>query len=162
MLGIIIGSILANRLDTEIHNNIYETTDSIIYSLAMNLKFILPIYLLGLVSFGIIFTPLILCWKGINIGLTVGFIVKFFGVRGFIFTILGLLPQYLMIIPAFLGIAGLSLANSSHISKSSRKSRDLYTNFGDYSILTMLFILLFILASIIEVYITPYFYKFVN
>lgn len=162
MVGIIIGSIIVNRSDEDFNNKIYEFSDSFISSLIANFKFILPIYLLGLVRFGIIFIPLILCWKGLNIGFTVGAIVKIFGVRGFVFTVLGLLPQYFITMPGLLGISAISLSNSSYLNKRARKRKDNYSNFCNYSMISIVLLILFFIGSLVEVYITPFFYNFIN
>ncbi|MCK9442958.1 MAG: stage II sporulation protein M [Tissierellaceae bacterium] len=162
MVGIIVGSIIVNRSDGDFDDKLYEITDNLSSSLITNFKFVLPIYLLGLVRFGIIFTPLILCWKGLNIGFTVGAIVKIFGARGFIFTVLGLLPQYFITIPGLLGISAISLSNSNHLNKGIRRGKDNYSNFGDYSMISILLLILFFIGSLVEVYVTPFFYNFIN
>ncbi len=127
IVGIIIGSIFILKVNevkdtsfTYKFNYIFKFIKSENYtsknifnsSLIFNMKFLLFIWVLGFVGFGIIITPLIIGIKGFSIGLTVGYFVKEFGFKGFIFSILGFLPNYLLLIPIFLIIATVSILKS--------------------------------------------------
>ncbi|NLK44673.1 MAG: stage II sporulation protein M [Tissierellia bacterium] len=176
VIGIIIGAILANRLESDkgievanymnvflkhINEGNYYFKDIFISSLFLNLKRIFIIWLFGLLGLGLIVIPLIMCWNGINIGFIVGFLVKGYGLKGFIFTLIGLLPQYLIVLPSLLAITALALSNANN-RKKLRRDRDYIKKFADYSILILVFFVILVFGCIIEGFYTPYFIKFMG
>lgn len=176
VVGIVVGAILINRLSANENYKIfnyfswifkyteewdYRKLDIFKLSLFSNIKIVLVIWILGLISLGILIIPLIICWKGATIGFTVGFLVKEFGMKGFIFALLGLLPHYLIIIPGILavGAVGLSFSTYNVKSKSRRiSSRDM----ADYSILILLFFIIILVGCFIEGFFTPYFLNLIK
>ncbi len=176
LIGIVIGAILINRLGTEerlgianyfswifkyIDKNNYRYLDIFKLSLLSNLKIVLIIWIVGLIGLGILAIPIIICWKGAAIGFTVGFLVKEFGFKGFIFSLSGLLPHYLIIIPGFLAIGAVGLSYS--IFKVKNKGRRIYSKeIADYSILILLFFMIVIVGCFIEGFITPYFLNLIS
>lgn len=174
-IGIISGAICINRFNEEqnlkLINNFslffkymgkeYNSLDMFKASLLSNLKTTLIIWCLGLISLGIGIIPLIIFWEGISIGFTVGFLVKVFGIKGFIFSLIGLLPYYLVIIPGFIAIGAIGLSNSNHMRKS-RSIRGYYNSLADYTFLILLFFIIFIFGSLIEGFYTPYFFNFIG
>ena len=175
IIGIVAGAILINRLDSqgEIKFSNYfswifeyiqvgssKSVDIFKTSLLSNTKMILIIWILGLISIGILVIPLIISLKGATIGFTVGFLVKEFGMKGFIFALSGLLPHYLIIIPGFLAIGAIGLTHSLNGIKN-KKSRT-NSNIIDYSILILLFFTIIILGVLIEGFFTPYFLNLIQ
>ena len=176
ILGIIAGAILINRISDEknyeivnyfswifkyIEEGQYRSIDIFRISLFSNVKIVFFIWMLGLISLGLFIIPLIICWKGAVIGFTVGFLVKEFGIKGFIFALSGLLPHYLIIIPGILavGAVGLSFSTYNVKSKSRRiSSRDM----ADYSILILLFFIIILVGCFIEGFFTPYFLNLIK
>lgn len=176
VLGIIIGSIIANRLDRNkcielanymnvflkhINNGNFYFKDIFISSLFLNYRKIFIIWLLGLIGIGLIGIPLITCWSGINIGFLVGFLVKSFGFKGFLFALIGLLPQYLIVLPSLLAITAIALSNSIN-RKKFRRAKDFNRNLADYSFLIFIFSIVLVLGCIIEGFYTHYFIKFMD
>lgn len=170
ILGIVAGAILINKLDSEgnikvvnyfswileyIQIGSSKSIDIFKMSLISNAKIVLIIWILGLVSIGILIVPLIICLKGATIGITVGFLVKEFGMKGFGFALSGLLPHYLIIIPGFLAIGAIALTNSIYGIKNKKNRTKI--NILDYSILILLFFIIIILGVLIEGFFTPYF-----
>lgn len=176
IVGIVAGAVIINRLSNE--NNIkladhfswifdyiedgnYRSIDVFKLSLLSNLKFVLTIWILGFIGVGAIIIPMVICWKGAAIGFTVGILVKEFGMNGFLFALLGLLPHYLIIIPGFLAIGSVGLSHSLYIMKSKRNrmgSKDM----ADYSILILLFYIIVILGSLVEGFFTPHLLNFIG
>lgn len=125
-------------------------------SLLSNIRTVFIIWILGLFTIGVIGIPLISIWKGIRVGFTVGFLVRNFGFSGFIFTLVGLLLYYLVMIPGILAITAVGLSNS--IKKIKYRNRGITNDdFSNYSILMLLFFIVIIISSIIEGIITPFF-----
>ena len=175
ILGITAGAFLINRLNYEENLKfanyfswIFEyvqignskSIDIFKISLFSNIKMVLLIWVLGLTSIGVLVIPLIVSLKGAAIGITVGFLVKEFGMKGFIFALSGLLPHYLIIIPGILAIGAIGLTHSLHCIKS-KKVRT-HGNIVDYSILILLFFIVIILGVLIEGFFTPYFLNLIE
>ena len=170
IIGIIIGAILINTLNSEdklrisshfswifssISEQDYKSIDIFKSSLFSNIKIALIVWVLGLFTIGIIIIPLIISWKGVAIGFTVGFLVKEFGIKGFVFSLTSLLPHYLIIIPGFLAIGAIGISNSIHCRKSRGKKayqRDLI----DYIILFFLFLIIILFGCFVEGFFIPY------
>lgn len=176
ILGIVFGSILINKLKAEQINNILRyfswildyivdgeqlSVDILKSSLISNMQFTLIIWITGFAFIGTIIIPIVIGLKGISIGFIVGFLVKEFGVKGFIFAVLGLLPHYLIILPAIITIGALGLSRSmSFTGTKGKKTYRVNTSDGiDYSISILLLFIIIILGCFIESFITPYFLK---
>lgn len=176
IFGIILGSIFINRIDAQenieisnyfnwifkyIYEDSYKLTDIFKTSAFSNIKIILSIGLLGLISLGILIIPLIICWKGITIGFTVGFLVNEFGLKGFLLSLLGLLPHYLIMIPGliFLSSVGLIFSLSSRRLKGNRISKK---NLQEYFILIFTCLIILLLSSLVESFLTPYLFKIIK
>ncbi len=176
VIGIVAGAIIINRLNAEenlkivnhfswifkyIEEENYRSIDVFKLSLFSNIKIVLIIWIMGLISLGILIIPIILCWKGAAIGFTVGFLVKEFGIKGFVFALSGLLPHYLIIIPGFLAIGAVGLSCSLYNIKS--KGRRIYSrDITDYSILILLFFIIVLVGCFIEGFFTPYFLNLIK
>lgn len=173
IIGISIGAILINKLNAEqslkisshfswIFNFIKEqnlnSINIFISSLLSNMKILFLIWILGLTGIGLLIIPLIIVWKGMAIGFTVGFLVKGFGMKGFMFSLAGLLPHYLILIPGFLAIGAVGISNSIYIGKG-RRSKINQLDISEYSILMFLFFIIIIFGCFIEGFLTPHFFK---
>ena len=176
VFGIILGSIFINRIDTQenieianyfnwifqyIYEDSYKLMDIFKTSVFSNIKIILSICLLGFISLGILIIPLIICWKGVTIGFTVGFLVNEFGLKGFLLSLLGLLPHYLIMIPGMLLLSSIgmifSLSNrKSKINRLGNKS------LREYLVLVFICLIILLLGSLVESYLTPYLFKVIK
>lgn len=176
IVGIIIGSIIILKLDgTEeinlmsyfnwIFNYIgsegYTSIDIFKSSLFSNMKILLIIWTLGFISFGTFIIPLIICFKGVSIGFTVGFFIKSFGFKGFSFSILGLLPNYLIVFPVFLIMGTISILKSishTNLKKSKCKSIDL----SDYGIILLIFFCVILFTTFLEGFFVSALFEFIG
>lgn len=173
IIGIFIGAILINRLNVKqslkisnyfswifdfVKEQKLNSINIFITSLLSNIKVLFIIWILGLTSVGLLIIPLIIVWKGVAIGFTVGFLVKGFGLKGFTFSLAGLLPHYLFMIPGLLAIGAVGTSNSIYIGKG-RRSKINQMDINEYSILMLLFFLIIIVGCCIEGYFTPYLIK---
>lgn len=170
IIGIVIGAILINRLSPDEKLGISSYLSSVVKlmssydnnlvnlfksSLFVNFRFTIIIWGFGFFLIGIIVIPLIIIWKGMAIGFTVGYFVKEFGVKGFIFSLTSLLPHYLIILPSFLIIGAFSITNSLKYKKN--KGRIIYNrDMVDYIIIFFIFFTIIAIGSIIEGFFIPY------
>ena len=155
-IGIIVGAITIKVLRTEQIDNIsvflnsfframegneFDGVTILKQSIIDNFKTIGLVLGTGLVIIGIGIIPTIIVFRGFAIGFTVGFIVNEFGFKGFLFSILGILPQNLLIIPGIISISSIGMA----ISMNSIKRRNLGFRNSRYNISIMenLFLILF-------------------
>ena len=174
--GIIIGSISIKVLGIEQKSNIitflnsfFKNIDSvdlnssaiIKQSIFDNFKSIGLIWLAGLIVIGVVVIPLIILFRGFSLGFTVG-LVSEYGVKGFLFSILGILPHNLFAIPGILliGATGIIFSiNSIKKRKSKLRNKNLFFNIIDYSVLILFFSIIVFIACIIESYISPIFLR---
>lgn len=178
LVGISIGSILINRLSPDqsyksisrlswIFNYEVNKTPINIFKLTLisNLKFLLIVWLIGLTSLGIVLIPLMISFRGGTIGFTVGYLIKEYGMKGFIFSLTGLLPHYLIILPGILAIGAVGLSNTINgkkIKLGDPLHRLNQKRLVDYSILFLLLFIIITLGCIIEAITTTHFLKIIE
>lgn len=141
-IGIITGAVTIKVLNSEqkndimifintffraMGNNSFENLSIFKQSLIDNFKTIGLIYITGLVIIGIPIIPVTVMFRGFALGFTVGFLVNEYGLQGFLFSILGILPQNLIIIPAILSISSIGMAFSMKSIKN-RKFKSINNN----------------------------------
>jgi len=148
-----------------LENNDFNSTEVFKQSLWDNLKTIFIIWATGLIVIGVAVIPVILSIRGFALGFTVGFLVNEFGLKGFLFSLLVVLPQNLFIIPGIISISSAGVSFS--INRIRRRKERLYRNnlisdIINYSFIVLLFAMLVIVGSIIEGYVSPIFMKFVT
>lgn len=177
--GIVAGSIMINRFAIEQNNNIIKhfswifdyinngdqrTSDILKFNLFFTMKFSILIWILGFTILGIFIIPAIITLKGITMGLTVGLLIKEFQIKGLIFSLLGLLPNYLITLPGIIAIGSIGLSNSIDRSMGrGRRPYGIYQNkLDDYTILFVLFFLIVILGYGIESVIAPCVLRLIN
>jgi len=179
MVGISAGAITVNVLDNSqkqemisFLNSFFkilnqDSVDSFIllkHSLLNNVQTLLLIWLLGIIVLGIPLVIGIVILRGFVIGFTVGFLVNELGFKGFVFSILAILPQNIFVIPGIIIISAISISFSVKIIKN-RINRNIRYKFATelvrYSLVTASLSLLLILGSLIEAYITPAFMKLI-
>jgi stage II sporulation protein M len=115
------------------------------------------LFLLGLTVIG---APLILAIvfvRGFVLGFTVGFLVQETMVQGLILSTTSILPHNLVVVPAILIGAGGALSFSATALKTLLGfSKDgIYSQFASTTFLSLCSGLLFVLAALIEAYLTP-------
>lgn len=139
------------------HTELFKTS---IYN---NLKMVLLLSILGVTVIGIPLVLIIIGIKGFVIGFTVGFLVKVLDLKGVFFSLLGILPQNLIIIPCyiFLGFLCIDFSISMVRSRTRAKYRkeDIKTQLLTYGSFLLIIFLLLVAGSVVEAYITPVFIK---
>lgn len=176
-IGIIIGSITIKVLDFNQKNDImlflnsfFKTIDgnnfsniSILkQSLIDNFKTVGIMWITGMIFIGIPIIPISILFRGFALGFTVGFLVHEYGLEGFLFSTLGILPQNLLIIPGIISIASIGMAYSIDCVKMRKirvKHFNIFGKIVDYTILISIFSIIIIIGCFIEAYISPIFLR---
>lgn len=127
-----------------------------------NIKTIALIWVLGFTIVGIPFVLFIIFTRGFVIGFTVGFLVNEYIFKGLLFAFVSVLPHNFLAIPAILivGVSAISFSLLLLKRKSRIKTNLLYESLG-YTALCMGMLLVMLLASLVEVYISPVFMKMI-
>lgn len=97
--------------------------------------------------------------RGFLLGFTTGFLVSFYGIRGFLFIVLYILPQNLIYIPCITIITIISLENA--IKNHKKRKTSLPAQFGNkdfiaYTIKMLIITIILIVGILYEAFITPF------
>lgn len=175
VIGIVIGAITIKVLNIEQKNDIitflnsfFKTMDSsgldnlsvLKQSIIDNFKTIGLVWITGLIIIGIPIIPIIIIFRGFALGFTVGFLVNEYAIKGFLFSILGILPQNLFIIPGIIAISSTGMAfsiNGIKNKKNRLRNNKIGSNIINYSILILFFSIIVFIGTLIEAYISPIF-----
>lgn len=170
IIGTIVGSILIKTLSndislklinfaspyTELHLSGLEFFKK---SIIFNILFLGIIVMFGLFNIGILSTLLIFI-RGNLLGLTVGYIVQSYGIKGFIVSIFSIYPQHIIYLPCILLAGVLSILVDKRTNLINRKKHNVVKiNVSDYMILLGLIIIVMTIGSFYEGFISPIFFK---
>lgn len=124
-----------------------------------NFLFISLTFLFGLLNIGILSTLLIFL-RGSLLGIAVGFTVQNYDIKGFIVTVVGIYPQYIIYLPCILLAGVLAILFDRRTNLINRKRHNVIKiNLSDYIILFVLIIILMTIASFYEGFISPIFFR---
>ena len=129
-----------------------------------HLKYLGLIWFLGLSIIGMPLIFLLIFMKGFVIGFTVSFLISQLQWKGFLFSFVSILPQNLLIVPAFIiaSVAGIAFSLSlvlSRVKKNGYTSQFTHQPFFSYSFLLLIMGAILVAASGFETYISPYLMK---
>lgn len=134
-------------------------------SLLNNFQTGIIIWILGITVIGIPIILLLIAIRGFIIGFTVGIFVKQMGLKGVLFSLVSVLPQNILIVPAtiFVGVLGISF--SLMLVKSRTRNNRKYNVLNQFLLYsTVIAIIHIVIAAgcLIEAYITPFFIKLLS
>jgi stage II sporulation protein M len=180
IIGVVFGAIIVNSLNGQqkyelqhyltiffgqaSNGQFASSTEMFIYSVLHYLKYIGFIWILGLSVIGLPITLLLLFFKGIVVGFTVGFLVNQFGLDGFFISFVSVMPQNLLLIPAFLIVATGSISFSLKIIKqlmSNRIREPLIHQSLKYTLYMVTAVIFIVLGASFEGYVSPTLMKYV-
>jgi len=127
-----------------------------------NFQVVAILWLCGLLVFGAPGILLLLFLRGFIIGFSVGFLVEEFGIRGFLFALSSIIPHNLLAVPAMVGLGASGIAFSFAVIFGANQrtvQRRGGTSVAKFSLNTIPYIFLMVLACLIEVLITPVFIR---
>jgi stage II sporulation protein M len=174
LMGIIFGAIIVNSLSLPQKEDLFyylsqffgelkqgkvsASSEMFVYSFKENAKFIILMWILGISIIGLPLILILLFIKGIVIGFTVGFLVSQTGWQGFMLACVSVLPQNIILVPVTIIMASCAVIISikmikRQFLKSSREKLRPY--FIQYSMLLGMALLSFIVAALIEAFLSP-------
>ncbi|MCS1350829.1 stage II sporulation protein M [Mechercharimyces sp. CAU 1602] len=174
IMGLIFGAIIVNTLSPTqkkelIHymgfffqgldqQTIADPKIAFQHSLGSHLKTLGLMWILGLSVIGIPFVLLLIFFKGLVIGFTVGFLVNQLSWQGLWFASLSIIPQNLLVVPAMMMLAVWSMQFASLLIKNRLIARrgTIYPQFLSYAMVAVVLVGVFLVASILEAYISPW------
>jgi stage II sporulation protein M len=173
MMGVIFGSVIVNTLDPTqkeglLHylgyffqglkqNSIADPQVAFQHSLGDHLKTVGLMWILGLSVIGIPLLLVFIFLKGLVIGFTVGFLVNQLSWEGMRFAFVSVVPQNLLIIPALIivTVAGIDFSLALVRNRLIRHRGTIYPQFVSFSILITGMVIVLLVSSVFEAYISP-------
>lgn len=176
IFGVVFGSLRVKAMPASQSQNIFDHVNAFVnnvdsitidssevfnITLANNLKTASILSIAGLSIIGVPLIFILIFFRGLSLGYATGFLIKQFGTKGIIFSLIAIFPQNIIIIPTLIsiGVASLifprSILNSNKISAQSNS----YLILG-YFLLVLFFCLLLLIACLIESYISSNLIKF--
>ncbi|SDH10573.1 stage II sporulation protein M [Alteribacillus persepolensis] len=139
-MGIVFGAVMVNSLSLGLKNDLYhylqqfltqfqsgtDITPKHIFlqSISHHAGYVGLMWVLGLSVAGVPFILILLFLKGVVAGFTIGFLVQQMGSSGFFLAFASILPQNIIVIPAYIIMAvtsvGISLSIIKHLFKQTR------------------------------------------
>lgn len=121
------------------------------------IKTIIIIWFLGLTVIGFPLILAVVFYRGFSVGFTIGFLVHQKGWSGVLLTFLTILPQNLIYVPFLLIWAVIGINFTVYLVNSkNRDALPLGSGLLYYTVLMMLFVLIFLVGAFIEAYLSPW------
>jgi stage II sporulation protein M len=174
MMGIVFGAIVVNSLSPGQKQDLYlylsrffgqvvegefaNSNDLFLQSYMHHLKYIGLMWILGISIIGLPIILILLFLKGIVVGFTVGFLVNQLGWEGFLLSFVSVLPQNLIIIPAFIIIGTIAVSFSLRLIGqiiAKRANLPFMQIFSRYTGVAVIICCFVALASVFEAYSSP-------
>lgn len=174
LMGIIFGSIIVNSLPEASKTNldhylstfftemgkgtIASPSDMFNNSFSQGFQYLVFIWLLGLSIIGLPIILILLFLKGVVVGFTVGFLVNEMGWHGFWMAVVSVLPQNLLLVPAFIIISTAAVAFSLKLIRQllvQTPENPLMPQFRRYGLLMLSILSLLLVSSLFEAYLSP-------
>ncbi|BDG31481.1 stage II sporulation protein M [Parageobacillus thermoglucosidasius] len=174
LMGVIFGAIVVNSLNfgqkqdlyyylTQFFGqvskgNIAGARDMFQQSYFHNLKYVAFMWVLGISVIGLPIIFILLFLKGIVVGFTVGFLVNQMGWQGFLLSFVSVMPQNLIIIPAFLVMGVVSISFSLQMVRNQfmkRGHEPIFPAIMRYTAVMILISISLLVSSSLEAYVSP-------
>lgn len=174
VMGVIFGSIVVNSLNYDQKNDLYfylnrffgqvmdgkfaDAKDMFVQSYFHNVKYIALMWILGISIIGLPLILILLFLKGVFVGFTVGFLVNRMGFEGFLLSFISVLPQNVIIIPAFIIMSTLAMSFSLKMIRQQfikKFHEPILPLFSRYTFIMIGICALLSLASLFEAYASP-------
>lgn len=172
-MGVVFGAIIVNSLSLAQKQDLFGFLQYFFKNMDQNgiadpsehfgqamwyyLKTVGIMWIFGLSIIGVPMILLMLFLKGIVIGFTVGFLVNEFQWQGITFSLAGVLPQNMLIVPAFIitGVAGISFSLRLIKTRLLSQRGEIWPHFISYSLLMVGMVAVLAVAALFESYISP-------
>lgn len=175
-IGVIIGDYKTTGLTSGVKNHLLALIDDylkggvnvgldkqvILFNSFINqAKSITAIWFLGLTIIGMPIILGVVFLKGFSLGFTVSFLVKEKAMSGVMISILSILPQNLVFIPLLIIWSVVGINFTIYIAKGrSMSGLPLSKGFISYTVLLLVSLVIVLIGSLIEAYLSPWFLSF--
>lgn len=172
-MGVIFGSLIVGSLPPSqnqellgflqyFFSNIKEHggTDTTLHfqqALGYYIRVIAMMWIFGLSIIGVPVILLLLFMKGTVVGFTVGFLVQQFQWDGVTFSLMGVLPQNMLVVPALMiaGVAGVSFSLRLVRTRLVSKRGEVFPYFVSYTFLSAAMFGVLVIAALFETFVSP-------
>jgi stage II sporulation protein M len=179
-MGVIFGAIIVNSMNLSQKEDLYyylnrffgqvaegkvaSSADMFHQSFFHNLKYLGLMWILGISIIGLPVILVMLFIKGMVVGFTVGFLVNQLGLKGFLLSFVTVLPQNVLLIPAFIIMCSVAISFTLKIIRQLfvKKTSNLEAPFSLFTRYVSVFLcigVLAIVASGFEAYASPFLMK---
>ncbi|WP_078553152.1 stage II sporulation protein M [Bacillus alkalicellulosilyticus] len=174
LVGIVFGAIVVNSLSLTQKNDLYmylnqffgqvangefaQASTMFTHTFAHYAKYFGLMWILGLSIIGLPVILILLFLKGVVVGFTVGFLVNQMGMSGFLLAFVAVMPQNIILVPAFIIVSVASISFSLKMIRNQfvkRSNQPIFPQFLRYSLLILCVGALLAIASVIEAYVSP-------
>lgn len=174
IMGVVYGSLIIKSLSYNQEQELINYLSDFFYNISIgewqnskvafqqilfdDVKYLLLIWFLGLSIIGMPIIFLIIFMKGLVVGFTISFLISELGWKGFLFSLFTIVPQNLLIVPAFIiaGVAGTLFSLSLIKNRASSKIATYQQSFISYTLLILLLGGVIVIASAYEAFVSPY------
>ncbi|MGG1241439.1 stage II sporulation protein M [Bacillus cabrialesii] len=175
LMGVIFGAIIVNSMTISQKEDLYyylsqffgqlsdgkqaSASDMFGQSIFHNAKYLGLMWILGISVIGMPIIFIMIFLKGIVVGFTVGFLVNQMGISGFFLSFVSVLPQNVLLIPAYLIMGTCAIAFSLKLIRQLFVKRSLHDApiqwFGRYAFVLLVILFLALISSLFEAYLSP-------
>lgn len=175
LMGVIFGAVIVNSMTISQKEDLFyylnqffgqlsqgkaaSSKDMFLQSLLHNMKYLGLMWILGISVIGLPVIFIMVFLKGIVVGFTVGFLVNQMGINGFFLSFVSVLPQNLLLIPAYLIMGTCAIAFSMRLIRQLFVKRSLTEApvhwFGRYAFVLVLILVMSVISSFLEAFLSP-------
>ncbi|MED4532286.1 stage II sporulation protein M [Metabacillus fastidiosus] len=176
LMGVIFGAIIVNSMNINQKEDLYyylsrffgqvsegkiaSSIDMFKQSFFHNMKYLGLMWVLGISIIGLPVILVMLFIKGMVVGFTVGFLVNQLGWKGFLLSFVTVLPQNILLIPAFIVMCAVAISFSLKMVKQLYMKKTLmmespFSMFMKYVVVLVSISLFTVIASLFEAYASP-------
>ncbi|WP_430742158.1 stage II sporulation protein M [Bacillus atrophaeus] len=175
LIGVIFGAIIVNSMTMTQKEDLYyylsrffgqlsdgkqaSGSDMFWQSVFHNVKYLGLMWILGISVIGMPVIFIMVFLKGIVVGFTVGFLVNQMGMNGFFLSFIAVLPQNVLLIPAYIIMGTVAIAFSLRLIRQLFVKRSINEApiqwFGRYALVFILILILSLLSSVFEAFVSP-------
>ena len=166
LTGIVIGTFSLLKLDENLAKSLIDSVNSSIsnsslfaaFTKSISSEFLkfFALFICGITVFGAPMSVFCLGYLGYTLGFSVGFLMKYYGLAGYLSVIFGIIPHYLILLPAYIltGIVGINFSNKLLLGEKQLKN-----DFKLYTAKMIFFAVMIFLSCIIEGFVSSFFIK---
>lgn len=174
LMGVIFGAIVVNSLNFSQKQDLYYYLTQFFGQVSKgefasahymfrqsyfhNLKYVGFMWVLGISIIGLPLILILLFLKGVVVGFTVGFLVNQMGWQGFLLSVVSVLPQNFIVIPAFIVMGAVSVSFSLKMVRNQfmkRMHEPIFPMIMSYTFVMAVISALLLASASLEAYVSP-------